>query len=245
MRCFGLSSFFVRSSLAFGLLVVLTGCDLGTYETRREQATQSIAARARLGELLGSAVTVPDKNSQSTGVSLTLPKAVGGNMAAAAGMPGAVEGIVGAFDAGGNGGGPMALIGGVPIAEGPADKVTAAVDAALRAIAPGATVTMPDTGRADVKRISVVGPQTFNIKADANAAPAPQNVPGWSDAFIVTAPQHVAIIIFRTSDANDADKSFREAVDAAARTIQVGTAAPPAPAGGAAGGAAQPMPMGP
>ena len=119
------------------------------------------------------------------------------------------------------------------------------VDAALRAIAPGAAVTMPDTGRADVKRISVVGPQTFNIKADANAAPAPQNVPGWSDAFIVTAPQHVAIIIFRTSDANDADKSFREAVDAAARTIQVAAAAPAAPAGGAAGGAAQPMPMGP
>jgi hypothetical protein len=222
------------------LAIGTTGCDLGTYESRREQAVTSIAGRARLAELLGTAVTIPDKANQSTGVSLTLPKAVGSTMAATAGLPGVVDGIVGVFNGGANSGGPMLLFGAVPVAEGPIEKVQATLDATYRALAPGTPVTTPDTGRPDLRRISIVGPQAFPNPADPNAA---QNAGGISEIFILSTPQHFVILVFRAADANDTNHTFREAVEASIRTLKHDAPAAPAAAPGAPAAApGAPMP---
>lgn len=203
-------------------LLVLAGCDLGRYESRQQQAVQRIAGEAQKSALLGAAITIPDKSTTtSTGISLTLPKAVGAAPKAAAGVPGAVDGIVLYYEAeGGGGNGPLALIGGVPAAEGPVDKVVSTITGAFQTIAPGVTPQMSDP-KATIKRLSFVGGQTFA---------GGQSAPGRSDVLVISSASHIAIVIFRAADAADTAKTFSAAVDATITTIQ-GDAANAAPAG--------------
>lgn len=119
-----------------------------------------------------------------------------------------VDGLAGMYEAPtGNGGGPMLLLGGVPAAEGPLDKVVANVTAALQAAAPGQQVQQDP--RPTLKRLYVVGPQVFNVGG------ADQTVPGRTEAYVINSPTHIAILVFRVTDANDPQKGFEGQINAA------------------------------
>jgi len=205
-------------------LIFLTGCDLvGTYEARRKQRGQTITTDAQRAELLGSAITIPDKAGQSTSISLTLPRAVGASMKGAAG-PGVVDGIAGMFEAdGSNGAGPLVFVGGVPAAQGPVEKVVGVVTAVIQGVAPGVNPQVSDAGP-NIKRITAVGAQSFSIGG------APQSVPGRTDAVVITSGTHIAILVFRATDANA--KALEDGVNASLSTV-AGAAplAAPMPAG--------------
>src|SRR4051812_202876 len=107
-----------RTTAILSMLVLLVGCDLGTYERRRANAMTSINKQA-------AGLQVPAKGGGGTGVILTLPEVLGKatDIKAVAG-PMTVDGIVGMYEAANsNGSGPLLLVGGVPVAEGPMDKV--------------------------------------------------------------------------------------------------------------------------
>lgn len=179
---------------------------------------QNVASKA-------AGMQIPAKGGAGTGVSFTLPQVLGktADLKALAG-PLNVDGLVGMYEAAnGNGGGPMLLIGGVPAAEGPLEKVVANVTAALQGVAPGQQPQASDV-RPSVKRLLVVGEQAFSVGG------MNQNLPGRTEAYVVSGPQHIAILIFRVSDANDPQKAFEGQINAAIGSLQ-GDAAPAAPAG--------------
>src|SRR5688500_9628492 len=129
----------VISPALIAVCLLLSGCDLGLYEERRANAMRNVANKA-------AAITIPGKGGANTGVSFTLPQILGKGsdpLKAVAG-PLNVDGLVGMYEPGGTGGGPMLLLGGVPTAEGPLDKVVANVTAAMQAVAPGQQVQAGD-----------------------------------------------------------------------------------------------------
>lgn len=199
------------------LLLSLAGCDLGTYESRRAEAAKTVANKVATQN---ASLQIPAKGNAGTGVSLMLPPVLGkaADIKALAG-PLTVDGLVAMYEAAnGNGGGPLLLLGGVPTAEGPLDKVVANVNTALQAVAPGQQVQATDV-RPGVKRLLVVGPQKFNIGGTE------QSVPGRTEAYVVNSATHIAILIFRVTDANDATKAFEGQIGTAINGLQ-GVAAP-------------------
>jgi hypothetical protein len=161
-------------------------------------------------------MTIPDKAGASTGVSFMLPQVLGRGtdpLKALAG-PLKVDGLAGMYEAAsGNGGGPLLLLGGVPAAEGPLQAVADKVTAAMQAVAPGQQVQQGDV-RPTVKRLLVVGQQAFNVGG------MDQNLPGRTEAYVIGSPTHIAILVFRATDANDPQKSFEEQINAAIGTLQ-------------------------
>jgi hypothetical protein len=204
-------------------VLLLSGCDLGTYEERMQKAKSNIGNKAAAA---AASMGIPDKTGASTGVTFLLPTALGkgGDPLKAIAGPFKVDGLAGMYEApSGNGGGPMLLLGGVPAAEGPLDKVVANVTAAMQAAAPGQQVQAGDV-KPTVKRLLVTGPQAFNIGG------ADQSLPGRTEAYVVSSASHIAILVFRVTDANDPQKSFEGQINAAIGSIQ-GDAGGAAPAG--------------
>lgn len=196
-------------------LLLLAGCDLGTYESRRADARNTVANKVAAQKAL---LQIPDKGNAGTGVSLMLPSVLGNaaDIKALAG-PLTVDGLVAMYESG-NGGGPLLLLGGVPAAEGPLDTVVANVTTALQGVAPGQQVQAGDL-RPGVKRLLVAGQQKFTIGG------AEQSVPGRTEAYVVNSASHIAILIFRVADANDAAKAFEGQISTAMNGLQ-GVAAP-------------------
>jgi hypothetical protein len=198
-------------------VVALAGCDLGRYEARRKQAAANIAGEAQLDALLSPAITVPDKANQSTNIAIRLPKSVGTTAAAVAGVQ--INGLALMYEAAG-GNGPMVLVGGVPAAEGPVNKVVDAITAGMQAVAPGVNPQVTDVNP-NVKRFTFVGGQAFGGG----------QAPGRTDAVVITSASHIAVVIYRVADSANTDKSFDAAVEASIGSIQGAAplAAPMAP----------------
>lgn len=204
-----------RSAVGLALLpaFMLAGCDLGTYEQRRSTAMATVNSRA-------AGVSVPGKGGGGTGVSFALPSSLGrGNDIKALADPLSVDGLVGMYA---SSAGPALLIGGVPIAEGPMDKVVANVTAALQAVAPGQQVQQGDV-RPTIKRLLVIGPQKFMVAGKEEV------VSGKTDAYVISSATHISLLIFRNTDAADPNKAFEGEISAALGTI-AGDALPAAAA---------------
>lgn len=206
-----------RFSVGLALLpvLVLTGCDLGTYEQRRSTAMATVNSRA-------AGVSIPAKGGAGTGVNFALPASLGrGTDIKALGDPLSVDGLVGMYA---SSAGPVLLVGGVPIAEAPLEKVVANVTAALQAVAPGQQVQQGDV-RPTIKRLLVTGPQKFMVAGKEEV------LSGKTDAYVISSPTHISLLIFRNTDTADATKAFEGEINAALGTIAGDAPAAAAPAG--------------
>lgn len=178
-----------------------------------------------MANALGQSTYVIDQGGKSSGMSLTLPKAVGNApKAIVAGAPGAIPGIVLNYEAADStGGGPMVLVGSIGKEGGATiEQVVTGADTAIRAFSPGAQITAADGPIPGSKRITSVGQQAFSIGG------ANQNQDGRTDVLIVPTPTHTAIVIYRSTNAAAQPKQFQESVELSIRTIKVDAAAAPA-----------------
>jgi hypothetical protein len=219
-RTYSINSRLLHVALMLAAIAVV-GCDLGTYESRRQQAAQNIDQRAKLGKLLGKEIAIP-AGQENTGIAITLPRVLGeSGKPLPPGFP-PIPGVGGMFESDATGAGPQLLLGGVPMAEGPPERLAEMVGNMLRTISPGAQVSAGQEnlqGAPNVHRITVVGEQLFLIAADANAPRVPSPRAGQTRGYIIPGRQHIGVLLFRAPDAENSD--FWEAVDASVRTIRV------------------------